>query len=292
MKNGFLTFLAVLIVMFIGSKRQPKAPMPLPPMSISYSPPIKTEDSDLKIRLLVLKHSREKMADDDATLAIDAVRHAAEKGLDITSVGNHFINKRGKVAMVIVECSYEMDDLKSFVSNEMKKGATPGDTLIVFTIGHGFASGGLDNLGQRSGVMTALATAAEENQQRTLWWQLSCHANAALPDIHTLPENQQSYFSVLATSTADQLSAAYVQGRIMERVFLAMANKSKEIDPNQDGIITCNELRNFLNRVDNDRRGDLLFARSLEEPIFGPGDFANQLPIDGKRYPRGYIPRP
>jgi hypothetical protein len=58
-----------------------------------------------------------------------------------------------------------------------------------------------------------------------------------LPAISTLSEKQQELFSIVASSSTEQ-SPAGVEGRIMERVFMAMAEQSKDIDPNEDGLIT------------------------------------------------------
>jgi len=73
---------------------------------------------------------------------------------------------------------------------------------------------------------------------------------------------------MIASSHASQTSPAGVEGRIMERVFVAIADDDRGIDPNQDGIITVEELKGFLN-TGQYKRGDLLFARSLQDPIFG-----------------------
>ena len=200
-----------------------------------------------KIRLLALKHSRESMADGDADLALKAAQKAADKGLSIKGIGNHFINKDGRIQVVLWEYGSDLDKLKAFISDQMKVNAEPGDTVIVFTIGHGMGDGNLHNLGQRADVLKAIAGAAEENQQRTLWWQLSCHAAARLPDIKTLTPAQQELLTIVASSTASELSAAGVQGKVMERVFVAMAEKSQKIDPNEDGIVTAKELKDFLN---------------------------------------------
>lgn len=249
----------------------------------------------IRVRLLILKHAWEQMADDDANLAIQAVQAASSRGLRIENIGNHFIDRDGKRKVAIVEYD-SVEKLKSFVSEQMKVNPVSGDTFIVFTIGHGFGSGDLQRLGQRVEIMKALAAAAEENEQETLWWQLSCHATARLPMITELPKSQQGYFSMLASSTAEQTSSSGVQGRIMERVFVALAEKSTELDPNGDEIITMRELRDFLNK-DGSRRGTLLFAASEDEQIFGGISLANRIRIidrnnPQREYPRNYIPLP
>lgn len=259
----------------------------------------KHEAKPIRIRLLILKHSREYMADGDANLAIEAAERAAAKGLHIKTVGNHFIDSNGKMRVsTTIRRVYSLPELKQFVVQEMKASAEDDDTLIVFTIGHGFPGGQLDNLGDRKGVMNTLADAAEDNEQRTFWWQLSCHAMAGLPGIDTLPEKQQELFCMLATSTASETSAAYVQGKIMEQVFVAMADRSTRIDPDQNGEITGRELRTFLNETSRGR-GDLFFTRNLaEDVIFGERvSLANKIPIvdrneSQKTYPKDYIPFP
>jgi hypothetical protein len=252
-------------------------------------------NDNLSIRLLVLKHSYEPMADGDARMAIQAANLAAERGLQIKDIGNYNINRNGK--RYVSSAKMDLPELKKFVSEQMKIDAVPGDTLVIFTIGHGFGGGGLDNLGQRTGVMEALAAAAAENDQETVWWQLSCHACAGLPAINTLPADQQSLFSIVASSNASDVSAAYVQGKHMEKVFLAMAERSREIDPDGNDEITQNELRNFMNEHVSRGRGDLIFAASPNEVMFGFGGWANKIPIidhngQQRTYPRNYIPVP
>ncbi len=255
--------------------------------------------NDMNIRLLAIKHSKEYMADGDADLAVDAVKSAATKGLDIQTVGNEFLGRDGilRVAAYSIDFNYKIDAFKRFVSEHMKVNAKEGDTFILFTIGHGFADGSLQNLGKRSEVMRAIAEAAEENNQKVLWWQLSCHAAAGLPSISSLPKNQQELLSILATSTAQETSAAYVQGKIMKSVFLAIAENNKSINPDQDEIISGAELKSFLN-YQGSRRGDLLYVQSMSEPIFGQGmSLANKIPVIDRngvqgKYSKGYIPRP
>lgn len=231
------------------------------------------------IRMLILKHSKEHMADGDADLAITATQKAAAKGMNIKVVGNYFVNNRP--APIVV---FNFDDFRTTVQKFAKADSNYGDTLIVFTIGHGSPDGNLHNLGQRSGIMKILAETAEDQNQKILWWQLSCHAAAKLPTIESLNPKQQRLFSVLATSTAAQQSAAYVQGKIMEKLFLAIAEKSKSIDPNGDNIITATEMKNFLNE-DGRKRGDLLFTQSLNFPVFG-GSRIN-LPVRDRNNPQG-----
>lgn len=246
---------------------------------------------EVAIRLLILKHSMISMADGDARLAIDAVEVSKTKGLRIKDIGNHFVNKNGPVRRFVIDRRYGASEFQKFVSEQMKIGAESGDTLVIFSIGHGFSSGGLDNLGARRGIMFALAEAAGENRQKTLWWQLSCHATAGLPKISELPENQQAVFSI-ATSSGSEESPAYEQGKIMEKVFVALAEGSSRLDPNQDKQITAKELSAFLgNRP-------IIFARSPDYVIFGnTGLDPNQLNKiapgrPGAEFPDDLIPLP
>jgi len=234
------------------------------------------------IRVLILKHCREQMAHDDANLAIRGVEKAAQKGLKIEVIGNHVVTN--------------MEEFRRVLNENVKKNAATGDTLVIHTIGHGHGDGSLMFLGQRSGVTEAIASAAEANSQQILWWQLSCHAAARLPSIQSLSDLRQRLLSMIASSPANQESPAGVEGRIMEGVFVAIASGDPNIDPNQDGIITVDELRSFLNRGSN-KRGDLLFARSPQDPIFGIYRPANDLPIrdprnPGQQFPRDFIPYP
>ena len=145
--------------------------------------------------------------------------------------------------------------------------------------------------------MKAIAAAAEENDQETLWWQLSCHAAAHLPPISSLNERQQELFSMTASSPSNELSWFTTQGAQFAALFNAMAEKNPSIDPNGDEIITADELSKFLIKGFGKKRGELVFARSPDEPIFGYNGLANQIPIRDRNnrqeeYPRNYIPMP
>lgn len=260
-------------------------------------------ESNFNVRLLVLKHCLESMADGDARLAIEAANLAQTKGLRIQDIGNHYVNSDGQIRRVaqgtdlVWGKKFYIDQFKQFVKEQMRVNAESGDTLIVFTIGHGHGGGTLQMLGQRRDVMMALAEAAEENDQETLWWQLSCHAAARLPSISELNQNQQGLFSIVASSTASQLSPAYVEGKHMEKVFVAMAENSPKIDPDQDETITAGELKGFITREIGETRGSLVFARSDDEPIFGLYGLANRIPIINRnggpnQFPKNYIPMP
>lgn len=180
----------------------------------------------------------------------------------------------------------------------MKIDAVYGDTLIVYTIGHGSGNGNIMRLGQRENVMKAIAMAAEENNQETLWWQLSCHAAAKLPPISSLNKTQQELFSMTASSPANELSYFATQGKQFAAMFDALASKSREIDPDKDEIVTAQELSDFLSAKFGTKRGKLVFAKSDDEPIFGlTTGLANAIPIRDRNnqeqeYPRNYIPLP
>lgn len=247
----------------------------------------KIKVSGISVRLLVLKHCFEKMADDDAEMVIQGANLAATKGLDIKGIGNHYINSNGQARLWGEK--YTLDKLKNFVSQQMKINAEPGDTIVIFTVGHGSNGGYLQDLGQRREVMEAFAQAAEENNQETLWWQLSCYAAANLPSINSLTPAQQDLFSVVTSSDANTPSPAYVEGKIMEKFFVALAEDSSKIDTDSDELITAGEISNFV----SNRK---IYSKSMQEVVFG-FSWARRLPIfdrDGKNreYPKDFIPLP
>lgn len=255
-------------------------------------------DDNVNIRLMAIKHSKEFMADGDANLAINAVNSAASKGLRIKTIDNEFVGKNGILQVAEIDFNYKISEFKKYISEQMTTDAEDGDLLIIFTIGHGFENGTLQNLGARKDVMKAIAEAAQEHNQKVLWWQLSCHATAGLPNISSLTQEQQGLLSVLSSSTASEVSAAYVQGNIMKEVFLALAANNEKINPDKNDVVTGVEFKTFLNQVAGNNRGNLLRMQNLNEPIFGSGiSLANKIPIvdrngSQKQYPKDYIPRP
>lgn len=288
----YLIFLLLCLFPTVALSAQPE--IILPTKTTCFVGTVKYDN--VSVRLLVLKHCYDSIADSDGSQAVQAANLAATEGLDIKDIGNYRINKNGRVDHKITawyECS--MADLKDFVSEQMKVQATSGDTFIIYTIGHGGGGGGLQNIGQRKILVEAFAKAAEENSQQTLWWQLSCHAAAGLPDIATLNEKQKELFSMLASSPADQVSYFNTQGAQMKKVFLALAQDSQSIDPNRDQIITAKEFADFLNTAVSPGRGNLLFASSPDKPIFG-FNFISLFPIvdeDGREHViKHHIPSP
>lgn len=251
---------------------------------------------DFSIRLLILKHCPDDIANVDATEALQAVNLAKTEGLNIEDIGNYHVDPNGKINTMSCQ-SIPLTGLKQFVSDQMKVDAEPGDTLIVYTLGHGSKDGSLMSLGQRRYVMEMLAEAAEENEQQTLWWQLSCKAAAFLPSIATLTERQQEFFSMIASSEANELSYFRTQADQMQKMFVALAKNNQEINPNQDRVISMKELKDFLNKYVEAGRGNLAWAKNANKIIFGYPNLANTIPIveaNGTQaeYPDGYIPSP
>jgi len=274
-------------VNFVGSNVNSSIQQPTVPNRLYGAEP-----QSPNIRLLCIKHSREHMADGDANLAIKATQKASEKGLNIKVVGNHFVDGRymglQNADPETIERIYSIETLSQYLNQYIKTEATPGDTLILFTIGHGFRDGSLDNMGHRSDVLKVIADIAEKNNQKIFWWQLSCYASAGLPDIGSLSPRQQELITIFATSSASETSAAYVQGNIMAKIFNAMAEKSSAIDPNGDGKITAKELRVFMNTI-NGSYGSRVHAKSGDFTMFGKSGVP-LLPIVDRNNPQGKYP--
>jgi hypothetical protein len=248
------------------------------------------------VRLLVLKHCFERMADNDARLAIEAANLAAEQGLTIQNVGEHYINRDGPADRRRAYSRMDLDKLRDFIVEQMKIKAQDGDTFVVMTIGHGQPGGSLQTLGQRSEVLNAIASAAVKTDQKTLWWQLSCYASSALPSVQNLPSEQQEKICIVASSDSRTPSPAGIEGKIMGQVFHALAKKDRDIDPDGDETVTVKELSDFLNKV-KAGRGNLVYARSKSDPIFGLSSIAQRIPIKDRNnpqgnYPKNYIPLP
>jgi hypothetical protein len=287
MDRRLILFLALILGTF-GCLPNPSSPKGI----LGYSKPIPVTATygvnSPNIRLLCIKHSREFMADGDANLAIQAANSAKAEGLNIKVVGNYFVDGRLIATNPSVERIYNVETLTQYINQYIKTDAKTGDTLIIFTIGHGFPGGSLHNIGERSEVLSVLATAAEKNNQKIFWWQLSCHASAGLPEISSLNPRQQELVSMFASSSAQEQSAAYVQGKIMAKIFDAMAKKSNLIDPNGDGKITADELRKFMNTIDPSY-GNRIHAKNSNTVIFGSGGVP-WLPIVDRNGPQGQYP--
>lgn len=245
------------------------------------------------VRLLILKHCRERLAEDESRDIIQAANLAQSRGLDIESIGSIHVDQGGRVSW---SEKMTLPQFQAFLSEQMKVNAKSGDTLVIYTTGHGSAGGSLQILGPREPVARAMAAAAAENNQETLWWQSSCYAASGLPAISSFTAREQKLFSMIASSSANNPSYWGDQTEPMKKVFVALAERSSEIDPNQNGVVTAQELAAFMNKNKNGS-GDRLYAKSENEPIFGWYDIANMIPIvgpDGQRIrtPEGYIPYP
>tara|TARA_Y100000034_G_scaffold43496_3_gene53120 strand:+ start:38139 stop:38984 length:846 start_codon:yes stop_codon:yes gene_type:complete len=215
------------------------------------------------VRLLILKHSFEQVAKDEEIAIVQAANLAATKGLQIKDIGSHHINGEGKINWG-KKCT--LSNLKAFVSEQMKISAQAGDTLIIYTTGHGDSGGGLSRLAQRKTVMTAFAEAAEENNQETLWWQSSCYAAAGLPPISNLNQMQQRLFSMIASSNANRSSYWGDQNNVMKQTFLSLAREDGRLDQNKNGRVTHKELKQFLRKV---KKECILYSSGPDEIIFG-----------------------
>jgi len=257
-------------------------------------------DDQVSIRLLILKHAPDEIANLDGDFAVVAANVGSTKGLSIEEIGNFHINKQGRTneSLVYSKVFNDLEGLKQFIKEQAKVGAKDDDTLMVYTIGHGGGDGSLMRLGQRAGLMRILAEVSEENQQRIFWWQLSCHAAASLPSINTLTEEQKPLFSMTASSPANEVSYFNTQSQLMEKMFVALAEKNKSIDPDQDGNVDAGELKDFMIKNYGQKRGSLMYAADPKQIVFGlNGGLANKIPIidrnnTQKDYPKYYIPFP
>jgi hypothetical protein len=287
MDRNFLNWMLAIVIVCVSffniklALNEPKIPIITDKVPIQYTGKIAI--SGLSARILILRHTMEQMAQDDAQLVIQGANLAAKDGLDIKDIGNFYINGE----KFDWGDKYSLDKLKSFVSKQMKVNAESDDTFIIFTVGHGGPDGTLLELGQRKDVLNAFAEAAQENGQKTLWWQLSCYAAANLPSLSTLNSDQQNLFSVVVSSDARTESPAYVEGKIMQKFFVALANNKVDLD--SDGMISAEEMAQFL----SNRK---LYAFSPNQIIFG-FSWARKIPIfdknkTGQEYPKDFIPLP
>lgn len=235
----------------------------LKPCSVSTVGKIELED--VSIRMLILRHCSDREVVPETTEVFEAVDIGKNKGLDIKTLGDFRITPNGGR---LIRNKVALEGLKDFLDQQIKVDAVYGDTIIIFTTGHGGGGGELVEIGQRKDFLKIVAEVAEKNNQETIWWASNCHASARLPLIDTLNEKQQELVSVEPTSTARELSWFGDEGDVFRALFSIMAEKPKEIDLNQDLIIDAGELKKVLNKIKKGR-GDLFLAKNLEEPIFG-----------------------
>ena len=303
-----LVIAIVLVMVILSPKRTAmESPPAHAPVDITAAVPDvpecfvgKVDIATMGVRLMVLKHCRERVADNEATDLIQAANLAASKGLNIKDIGNHHVDKNGKVDRFVWGLKkMTIDGLKDFLMEQAKVGAEYGDTLVLYTTGHGSSGGSIQILGSREALGKMFAEVAEKNDQELLWWQsrpFHSHAAAGIPKIEEMNEKQQHLFSMITSSSAGRVSYWGDQQEPFRKTFLAMAENSPALDPDQNEEITAGELRRFLNTVKGNA-DDLVFAISDDEPIFGKNNLANELPVvgpDGRpiEHPEDYIPIP
>jgi hypothetical protein len=245
------------------------------------TPILAKPNKHVKIRLLALKHSYERIAVDDTNLLIKEVDKAAAKGLEIKVIGKHSIDRDGeKVSLK------DLPKVEEFLTEKFKIDAEYGDTLFLFTVGHGGRGGSLHNLTNRKEMMKAIASAAAKNKQRVLWWQLSCYASAHLPSITDLPKEQQEYLSIVASSSASNASPAYAEHEPIGEMLQALAGMGSNIDPDKNGTVSAKELKSFLNTTGR-KRGHLFYALDLKDSVFGWKSLALLIPIVDRNEAQG-----
>lgn len=286
----------ILTVAFVTKDEEPDLVIQTPPVPIHYVGLVEL-NPNITIRVLILKHCRERLADNEARELIQAANLAASNGLSIKDIGDIHVDKNGRVNRLVWGDAMDIKGLERFVDEQMKIAAEEGDTLVIYTTGHGAKSGSIQILGSRHDLGMAFARCAEKNKQETLWWQSSCYAASGLPKMSELNEKQRECFSMIASSSAGNVSYWGDQPPRMKTTFLALAAGGTNIDPNQDGIVTAGELRRFLDNEARSRTGGMVIAASDDEPIFGWIDLPNSLPIigpDGRPIPNEdrFIPHP
>lgn len=210
---------------------------------------------EYNIRLVVLKHCSEAMAEQDAQLVIDALKEASKKGLSIKFLDKYIISQK-----------LTKEQWTKLWSTVMAQDAQEDDTLIVFTVGHGFPTGNLAVIGPRAEFLETLAECALKNKQKILWWQLSCFASSGLTEVSKLPEEQQKYVILVPSTPTDHQSSAGVQGLIFGKVLTSLLDDSADV--NKDGVISVEELREVINKYDNLKRGRLIKAYKEDHSVF------------------------
>lgn len=262
-----------------------------------YIGQVESTSENIHIRILCLKHCFESIASSDTRLAIEAANLGKSKGLSIADIGDFHIDRKGEAQPKLVyDVKLDEDGLRDFISKQMKTKAQPGDTVIVFTVGHGSPKGYLQYLGQRADIFKVISAAAEENNQNTIWWEFSCYAAAELPSINSLSPTMQELFAVIASSDATTPSYFGAEGKVMQKLFSAIATHDAAVDPNNDEMITQGELAAYFDKI-VPGRGKLIYANSPQHVMFGGMPLAWQIPImdhsdPNKTFPRDYIPLP
>ena len=296
MKKVLLVMVVLFGTFFICNQKPAEVPT-TPERIVSIIPDgyvgkIKINDDSI-IRLIVLKHARESLAEKDHREIIQIANLSASSGLNIKELGGHHVDRDGVHENLVFDKTCSISELKEFISEQMRVSAIKGDTFLIYTTGHGGKSGILSTLGMRKDIQKVFAEAAEENNQETLWWQSSCYAASNLPPISSLTPKQQNLFSQIASSSADRVSYWGHCVEPMKKMFLALADGSTAIDPDQNGEITAGELRAFLKDA---KRELILFSKTEDEPIFGIFGPWNIPVLDQNNtqgeYDRHYIPSP
>ncbi|HLW67833.1 MAG TPA: hypothetical protein VKS79_21120 [Gemmataceae bacterium] len=184
-------------------------------------------------RLLVIAHDDSWFATQDTN---DAVNAAKENHIPVV----------GTFQSVRVPAARWSDE---WLDGLASKDARPGDTLIVFTVGHGAREGFLYGLGARQWVVNRLATMAVRNKQRVLWWQLSCHAGAGLEYYDQQPYEVTQWLTIFCASPAAYVAWSGEEAGLMRRLFARLRERP---DMNME------EFQDFLCHNDNRRTCDWL----------------------------------
>lgn len=89
----FFNIFFILLSVYLKKEKEPILEIQTDPVVVQYVGTVAFDN--ISIRMLILKHTFEQMANDDANLAIDAVNLAANKGLTIKDIGEFNINRNG-----------------------------------------------------------------------------------------------------------------------------------------------------------------------------------------------------
>ena len=249
------------------------------------APPATVAHATHDVRIIVIRHTTDAMAVHDTRQLRKAMAAAKSAGLRIGLITDE-IEISGELTKA------DRKRLRSGLLAMVKKHAKPHRTIIIHTIGHGF-TGGLEHWGPRKPVFDMLQGLAIATGQRVVWWQLSCHAQAGLPE-----KSDTRLFTVVSSCPAGANSTPDHQAENMGRVFLALAGKAParrvrkywqggrwavdgkhyaagwymedaELDANRDGKVTVAELRAFLNSLGEQKWGDLVTHGGEDAAVFG-----------------------